>query len=540
MGIEHVLQLLGGLGLFLFGMKLMGEGLETVAGSRLKSLLERITSHPLLGVLVGVVVTGAIQSSSATTVMVVGFLNAGLLKLSQAVYIIMGANIGTTVTSFLIGLKVNDLALVALFIGMILMMFFHKKLAQHIGMVVVGFGILFTGMNMMSGAMSPLKDEPVFIELMASFSNPVLGILAGAVLTAIIQSSSASVGILQALAGSGVVSLGGVIYILFGQNIGTCVTAMLASIGTNRAGKRAAMIHLMFNVIGSLVFIPICMFLPYVDLIESLTADPKLQISFAHIGFNVVVTLLLLPFAKLLVRLAEKLVPGKDAEYEEMRLQYLDERILGTPSIAVAQVLKEVERMAQIARHNFALSMQTFFKPSSAVNQQIRQNEQVLNYLNHNITGYLVKIHALDLLESDSRLIGSLFHVVNDLERVGDHAENILEYSQNLGGGEPPFSADAMAEMRDMQDRVLKIVDESIAFFLENHPDPALSQAIVEQEEEIDDLVVALREHHVERLGRMECSPETGMIYVDILTDLERVSDHATNIMYAAFDADGA
>lgn len=222
MGIEHVLQLLGGLGLFLFGMKLMGEGLETVAGSRLKSLLERITSHPLLGVLVGLVVTGAIQSSSATTVMVVGFLNAGLLKLSQAVYIIMGANIGTTVTSFLIGLKVNDLALVALFIGMVLMMFFSKKLAQHIGMVVVGFGILFTGMNMMSGAMSPLKDEPVFIELMGSFSNPVLGILAGAVLTAIIQSSSASVGILQALASSGAVSLGGVIYILFGQNRHLC------------------------------------------------------------------------------------------------------------------------------------------------------------------------------------------------------------------------------------------------------------------------------------------------------------------------------
>ena len=540
MGIEHVLQLLGGLGLFLFGMKLMGEGLETVAGSRLKSLLEKITSHPLLGVLVGVVVTGAIQSSSATTVMVVGFLNAGLLKLEQAVYIIMGANIGTTVTSFLIGLKVNDLALVALFIGMILMMFFHKKLAQHIGMVVVGFGILFTGMNMMSGAMSPLKDEPLFIELMGSFSNPVLGILAGAVLTAIIQSSSASVGILQALAASGAVELGGVIYILFGQNIGTCVTAMLASIGTNRAGKRAAMIHLLFNVIGTLVFIPICLFLPYVSFIEGLTADPKLQISFAHIGFNIVVTLLLLPFAKLLVRLAEKLVPGKDAEFEEMRLHYLDERILGTPSIAVVQVQKEVERMAQIARNNFALSMQTFFKPNPAQNQQIKQNEQVINYLNHNITGYLVKIHALDLLESDSRLVGTLFHVVNDLERVGDHAENILEYSQTLGGGEPPFSADAMLEMQDMRGRVLKIVDESIAFFLSNRPDPELSQAIVAEEEEIDDLVVALREHHVERLSRMECSPETGMVYVDILTDLERVSDHATNIMYAAFDADGA
>ncbi len=537
---QMVLSLAGGLGLFLFGMKLMGEGLETVAGSRLKKLLEKITSHPLLGVLVGLVVTGAIQSSSATTVMVVGFLNAGLLKLEQAVYIIMGANIGTTVTSFLIGLNINDLALVALFLGVVLIMFFKKKLAQHIGMVVVGFGILFTGMDMMSGAMEPLKEIAWFRDMMASFSNPVLGILMGALLTAIIQSSSASVGILQALAASGAVNLGGVIYILFGQNIGTCVTALLASIGTNRAGKRAAMIHLLFNVIGTLIFIPVTMFVPYVQWIEALTGDPKMQISYAHIVFNIVVTVLLLPFAKYLVKLATRLVPGRDSEYEEMRLHYLDERILHTPAIAVAQVLKEVERMAQIARNNFNLSMETFFKPSPDKVQQIKQNEQVLNYLNHNITGYLVKIHALDLLEADSRRVGSLFHVVNDLERIGDHAENIEEYSQALGGDRPPFSEDAMAEVKDMWSRTLKIVDESIGFFLKNEPDQTVRDDIASQEDEIDELVVALREHHVQRLSKMECFPETGMIFVDILTDLERVSDHATNIMYAAFDADGA
>ena len=537
---QMVLSLVGGLGLFLFGMKLMGEGLETVAGSRLKKLLEKITSHPLLGVLVGLVVTGAIQSSSATTVMVVGFLNAGLLKLEQAVYIIMGANIGTTVTSFLIGLNINDLALVALFLGVVLIMFFKKKLAQHIGMVVVGFGILFTGMDMMSGAMEPLKEIAWFRDMMASFSNPVLGILMGALLTAIIQSSSASVGILQALAASGAVNLGGVIYILFGQNIGTCVTALLASIGTNRAGKRAAMIHLLFNVIGTLIFIPVTMFVPYVQWIEALTGDPKMQISYAHIVFNIVVTVLLLPFAKYLVKLATRLVPGRDSEYEEMRLHYLDERILHTPAIAVAQVLKEVERMAQIARNNFNLSMETFFKPSPDKVQQIKQNEQVLNYLNHNITGYLVKIHALDLLEADSRRVGSLFHVVNDLERIGDHAENIEEYSQALGGDRPPFSEDAMAEVKDMWSRTLKIVDESIGFFLKNEPDQTVRDDIASQEDEIDELVVALREHHVQRLSKMECFPETGMIFVDILTDLERVSDHATNIMYAAFDADGA
>lgn len=424
--------------MFLFGMKLMGDGLELVAGSRLKGLLEKITSNPLLGILVGVVVTGAIQSSSATTVMVVGFLNAGLLKLEQSVYIIMGANIGTTVTSFLIGLKINAIAPVLIFIGVIFVVFIKKKFLQHLGMVIVGFGILFTGMEGMSSAMVPLREMPAFRELMVKFSNPVLGILAGAVLTAVIQSSSASVGIIQALAASGAVTLPGVIFILFGQNIGTCATAMLASIGTNRAGKRAAMMHLMFNVIGTILFIPICLLLHYPEFIMRLTDNPEMQISYAHIGFNIVTTVIMFPFAQLLVKLSQKLIPGKDSEYEEMRLHFLDERILGTPSIAVAQVIKEVERMAHIARNNFQLAMLTFFAPNKESQQLIKQNEQVMNYLNHNITSYLVKIHAMDLTEEDSRVVGNLFHVVNDLERVGDHAENILEYGE-FGGDAPPL-----------------------------------------------------------------------------------------------------
>lgn len=539
MKVTDVIQLLGGLGLFLFGMKLMGEGLELVAGSRLKSLLEKITSNPFLGVLVGVAVTGAVQSSSATTVMVVGFLNAGLLRLEQAAYVIMGANIGTTVTSFLIGLKISYLAPVAIFAGMIMVMMFKKKVVQHTGMVIVGFGLLFTGMDGMSAAMAGLRDVPEFRNLMVQFSNPVLGILAGAVLTAVIQSSSASVGIVQALAASGAVSLGGVVFVLFGQNIGTCATAMLASIGTNRAGKRAAIIHLLFNVLGTLLFIPICLLLPYVGFIEGLTSDPKMQISLAHIGFNIVTTALLLPFAGLLVRLSKRLVPGKDAQYEEMRLHYLDERILNTPPIAVAQVIKEVERMAGIAQHNFTLAMQSFFHPNPEHVKEIEQNEKVLNFLNHNITSYLVKIHALDLLEADNRLVGSLFHVVNDLERIGDHAENILEYGEQLQG-RSVFSDSAVAEMRDMDQRVERIVEESITFFLGRAGDKATADRIAAEEEAIDDLVVELRNHHVERLSRMECSPEIGMLFVDILTDLERVSDHATNIMYAAFDADGA
>ncbi len=533
MDLMDVLKLLGGLGMFLYGMHLMGDGLELVAGSRLKHLLEKITSNPFLGILVGVAVTGAIQSSSATTVMVVGFLNAGLLKLEQAVYIIMGANIGTTVTSFLIGLKISYLAPVAIFAGVILLLFLKKKTVQHVGMVIVGFGILFMGMDNMSAAMKPLQDVPEFVSLMSRFSNPVLGILAGAILTAIIQSSSASVGIIQALAASGAVTLPGVIFILFGQNIGTCATAMLASIGTNRAGKRAAMIHLLFNVIGTLIFIPICLFLNYPGFIMKLTDNPVMQISYAHIGFNIVTTVLLLPFAQWLVKLSVKFVPGKDPTGEEKRLHFLDERILGTPAIAVAQVLKEVERMAGIARHNFSLAMETFFHPNKENEQLIRQNEEVLNYLNHTITGYLVRIHALDLTETDNRLVGNLFHVVNDLERVGDHAENILEYAERCADA-PPFSSQALDEMHDMSDRVLGIMDDSVSCFFGGHPTQEQETAIVEQEETIDSMVLELRKRHVERLGRMECTPESGMLFVDILTDLERVSDHATNIMYAA------
>lgn len=535
MQLTHILSLLGGLALFLYGMKQLGDGLELVAGARLRTLLERLTANPLLGLLVGVTVTAAIQSSSATTVMVVGFLSAGLLRLEQAVYVIMGANIGTTITSLIIGLNITALAPVALLIGVILLMVCRKKWWQHLGTAVLGFGLLFTGMSTMSAAMAPLAAMPEFAALMTRFENPVLGVLMGAGLTAVIQSSSASVGIVQALVSSGAANLGGVIFILFGQNIGTCVTAMLASIGANRAGRRAAFVHLLFNVIGTLIFIPVCLFLPYVEFIQSLTPTPALQVSLAHIFFNVVSSLLLFPFAGGLVWLTKRIVPGEDPKMEECRLQYLNDSTLSTPPFAVTQVTREVGRMAGIVRDNLRLAMETFFKPEDAAMKQVAQNEQVVNYLNHNITDYLIRIHALDLSDEDSRLIGGMFHVVNDLERIGDHAENILEYARLVQEG-VTFSAGAQDELRDMSGRVERVLDEATAFFLQRQNDPDVANHILAQEEDIDDRVIALRDEHVRRLGERTCTPRAGMLYIDILTDLERVSDHATNIVYASFE----
>ena len=525
-----VCTLFGGLGLFLFGMKLMGEGLERAAGSGLQRLLNKLTSNRLLAVLVGIGVTAVIQSSSATTVMVVGFVNAGLLSLAQAVGVIMGANIGTTVTSLMLSIKL-DFGVIFASIGMMFVFFARKERIRQVGNVLMGLGILFIGMETMTTAMKPLREWEAFRTLMSGVSNPFLGVLIGAAITAIIQSSSASVGILQALADQGLVTLNGGIFILFGQNIGTCITALLASTGTTHTARRAAIVHLLFNILGSAIFIGIALAVPFADWIKSLSPDNvRLQIAFTHVVFNIGTTVILLPLAKGLEKMAWLFVRGTDPQREARRMNHFDPRLLATPPIAVSQLFKEVERMGELANRNFKMAMRCFLDADISAERQVEDTEEVLDYLNQEITTYLVEIKALDLGERDVHLVGSLFHVINDLERVGDHSINILEAAQKRVEDKIKFSSKAEQELADMNGRVSHMLDQALNVFNHQLTDEDILASIENEEQAVDDWTAALRDHHVERLKNRKCSARNGMLYLDMLTNLERIADHANNI----------
>ncbi|MCI8497227.1 MAG: Na/Pi cotransporter family protein [Clostridiales bacterium] len=540
-GTFSIVALLGGLGLFLYGMNMMGDGLELVAGSKLRKLLSALTTNRYLGALVGIIVTAIIQSSSATTVMVVGFVNAGLMNLFQAVGVIMGANIGTTVTGLIIALKITDIAGIALFAGVVLMTFFKKASMKHTGQVIAGFGILFIGLNTMSGAMEPLKTMPEFTGFLTMFQdNPLLAILIGAVFTAVIQSSSASIGILQGLAMQGIIGIEGSVYILLGMNIGTCVTALLAAVGANKNAHRAAVIHLLFNIIGAVMFGVILWILPFTDWMKLLSPDPVAQIAYANLIFKTVTTILLLPMGNLMVKMSYLIVRGeekRDGAYEPQHLKYLDERILRTPPIAVEQVIRETERMAVISRQNFHDAMEAFFDGKKELVEKVFANEKALNFMNREITKYLVRISAMELQESDSRVIGSLYHVVSDFERIGDHSENIVEFAQSVLDGHYSFSQDAIGELQELTLRVEVLLDEALHMFRTRVYDEELAATISEGEEAIDDRTELYRNNHVDRLAQGLCAPEQGMLFVDLLANLERVADHATNIAFSLKNA---
>lgn len=533
MDFMNVLSLLGGLGLFLFGMKIMGDGLEKAAGNRMKKILEMATSNRLLAVLTGVAITAIIQSSSATTVMVVGFVNAGMMSLTQTVGVIMGANIGTTVTSLMLSIKLDFGAIFA-FMGLILTNFFNEKkhpTAHQFGYVTMGLGILFVGMDTMSSAMAPLRDWQVFKDMMVSFSHPLLGVAAGMIITAVIQSSSASVGILQALAGEGLIPLQSSVFILFGQNIGTCVTALLASTGTSANAKRAAVVHLLFNVIGTLIFVVIACVLPFADWIESLApGNLRLQIAYTHVIFNITNTALLLPCANLLERAACMLVPDHEDKDDSMKLKYFDQRMLNTPTIAAQQLFKETQRMGDIAAANYAAAVALFHDWDDARADEVRKREEVLDFLNHEITACLVEVKGLELNEEDTHLVGSMFHVVNDMERVGDHALNMLEAAETKEREHVRFSDKAFAELEELAARVSVQLQKGMKLFREQNNDPKVIQTVEAAEQEIDDMTEALRQHHVDRLKNRKCTAKNGMLYLDLLTNLERIGDHAENI----------
>lgn len=534
MGIQNFLLFAGGIGLFLFGIKFMGDGLELAAGSKLKKLLEVLTSNRFLAVLVGFVVTAVIQSSSATTVMVIGFVNAGLMNLAQAVGVIMGANIGTTVTSVLIALDLTDIAPLAIFIGVILMIFFKKKMTTHIGQIICGFGLVFLGMSTMSSSMEPLRDFQPFQDFIINAKNPFMGVMIGLVMTAIIQSSSATIGILQALASQNLVPIEFAVYVLFGMNIGTCVTALISTAGTKVNSKRAAIIHLLFNVFGTGIFMLISAYTPYISWLKTLSDSTMVQISIAHIIFNVVSTVILFPFANVLVKLSCRLVPGKEAADEEMHLKYLDERILNTPPFAIVQVGKEVKRMAEMAQKNFVAASNALIDMDVSNVEKIAEREKAINFLNHKITSYLIKINSLDLLENDSKYIGSLFHVVNDIERIGDHALNLSEAAQKSVEDKLTLSDKAKEELRDLFNTTEELLTGAIDAFDKQTLTVDESFKLYELEEHIDDLSDLYQNTHIVRLNNMECSTEAGMLFVNTITDFERVGDHAINIAFSS------
>ena len=531
MTLMNVLSLFGGLGLFLFGMKVMGEGLERAAGNRLKRLLEMVTQNRILAMLAGIAITAVIQSSAATTVMVVGFVNAELLSLTQAVGVIMGANVGTTVTPLMLSLQIDFAAIFAC-MGLILTSLPEKYAsAKQFGQVMMGMGVLFVGMNTMSAAMSPLKDWEGFRTAILSMSNPVVGVLIGAAITALLHSSAASIGILQALVGEGLIPLGSAVFILFGQNIGTCVTALIASAGTSSTAKRTAVVHLMFNVFGTILFTIIAVVLPFAEWIQILApGNLRLQIAVTHIIFNIVTTGLLLPLAGQLEKIACLVIPSGDQTDNDMKLMYFDARLLKTPPIAAAQLFNEVQRMGDISLKNFESAVECFRSWDDEMAAEIQHHEAVLDYLNQTITASLVDVKGLDLNDHDTRLVGSLFHVVNDFERVGDHRQNILEAAQLRHSDEVKFSMKAIGELDTLSAKVSEQLEMAMRLFRAQSNDPAEISAVMENEQAIDDMTEALRVHHVDRLKSRKCSAKNGMIYLDMLTNLERIGDHAENI----------
>ena len=537
MKITDFFSLLGGLALFLYGMQMMSNGLEAAAGNKMKQILEKLTANRFLGVLVGAGITAVIQSSSATTVMVVGFVNSGMMTLQQAVWIIMGANIGTTITGQLIALDVGAVAPLLAFLGVALVVFIKKQKVHHYGLIVAGLGILSIGMDMMSSAMMPLRDSEAFISLMTKFSNPFLGILAGAVFTAIIQSSSASVGILQALASSGLIGLGNAVYVLFGQNIGTCITAILAAIGTNRNAKRTTIIHLMFNIIGTIIFTTVCILTPLTDLIANITPDNvAAQIANMHTLFNIVTTLLLLPFGTYLAKLATKILPEKkDEKVDVMHMEFIRpmetkrDTQIGLSAIAVTSIRKEIHRMMTMAKENVDRSFDAVKEGKTTLLEEVREREEYIDFLNKEISKYISKTLVNESNPRDSRYISALFKVCGNVERIGDHAMNICEYTKMIERQNISFSSEVKREIDEMK----KICDQAIDYLSEIGQEPGQKEdikVIEDIEQKIDDMTEDYRQKQLERMQKGTCSEEGCIIYSEMLTDFERIGDHILNI----------
>ncbi len=534
MGLSDILSLLGGLALFLYGMHMMSSGLEAAAGNRMKSILEKLTSNRVKGVLVGAAITAVIQSSSATTVMLVGFVNSGLMTLNQAVWVIMGANIGTTITGQLIALDIGVIAPVFAIAGVAAMLFVKNEKVHYVSSIFAGLGILFMGMDMMGAAMSPLRDSEAFIAFMTTVENPLVGILLGAGFTAIIQSSSASVGILQALAATGTIPLSSAVYILFGQNIGTCITAVLASIGMKVNAKRTTVIHLMFNIFGSILFTFICMFTGFTSWVEAITpSGPVAQIANVHTIFNVVTTILLLPFGNYMAKLAVKILPDSQKEDDEdYRLKYITRfestYAIGSSAVAISQIRDEVERMRGMVEKNIAQAYDVVMKYEEKAMEKISEREEYIDYLNREISEYLVSLSSNEMSVTESKIVNGYYSVIGNLERIGDHAMNLSEYAKDLKKWELSFSETASEDMVAMKEQSLNAL--SVIQYEDGKDVSKIMEQAAAAEQKIDDMRAKYFKKQMQRLKKGKCKPQSGIIFTEILTDFERMGDHVKNI----------
>lgn len=536
MNLSYIMTLLGGLALFLYGMQMMSSGLEAAAGNKMKVIMEKITSNRVVGVLAGTLITAVIQSSSATTVMVVGFVNSGMMTLNQAIWIIMGANIGTTVTGQLIALDVGEIAPFIAFLGVAAIVFVKNEKVKHIGEIVAGLGILFIGMDMMGLAMEPLADSEQFVNLLTQFENPLLGIMAGTVFTALIQSSSASVGILQALAGSGAVGLKSAAFVLFGQNIGTCVTALLASIGTSRNAKRTTIIHILFNVFGTMVFTVLCLTTPLILMVEGWTPqNAPAQIANLHTMFNIVTTLLLLPVGNGLAKIASLILRDKKSDEDAggMRVRYLldmnhtNAEKLGSSVIYMAGIRKELLRMMEMAKCNVFEAFDVFVNRGKEKYVAIEQREEYIDFLNKEISKYITMVVSYERTSAGSQTFNALFSITSNIERISDHAMNIAGYSKMIAEKNITFSGQANGEVSELQSVCAKLFDvllERPADYVSWH------EQIACMEQKMDDITIQFRNNMFERIQSGKCSDEGSILFSEMLTDFERIGDHALNI----------
>ena len=531
-----IIPFAGGLGMFIYGMQIMSQGLENAAGNKMKSLLEVLTKNKFMGVALGALITAVIQSSSATTVMVVGFVNAGIMSLTQAMGVIMGANIGTTITGWIVSmgewaslLKPSSIAPVAIAVGVVVMMIGKRRATKDVASIVVGFGLLFVGIDNMSSAMSGLKEVPAFTQLFVSLGrNPILGILAGAGVTAIIQSSSASVGILQSLAVAGLIPFHSAVYIIMGQNIGTCVTALLSSMGAKKNAKTAALMHLLFNIIGTTIFsIAAIAFFRVVNPAWGRTAITATQISIVHTVFNIATTILLFPVSGLIIKLAKK-IGGTAKDLQDDSVVSLDDRMLETPAIALQATVLEVGRMAELVKETLDVARRVLFTKTKEDIHLLRDDEDKVDKICAGITDYAIKITRLQISDQEHENVARLLQVVSDIERVGDYCENISEFAETMAEKKLSFSEIGARELKEMIEVCADSYDLAIQAFMENDKEKAIK--VIKKENRADELEIKLRAKHIKRLTNQECNTEAAIVFLDTVICMERISDHARNI----------